>query len=378
MSKQDYYDLLGIQRDAAADEIKRAYRKQAMKYHPDRNQGDNTAEQKFKDVNEAYDILRDDEKRAAYDRFGHAAFEGGGNARGAGGDFGFGGGFADIFGEMFGDIMGRGAGGQQRAARGADLRYNMQISLEDAYKGKEAQIRVPTSENCSECGGNGAAKGSKPTTCSTCKGHGKVRTQQGFFTIERTCPNCHGNGRVIENPCGGCGGSGRVRQEKTLSVNIPPGVEDGVRIRLANEGEAGIRNASPGDLYIFLAVAAHRLFQRDGANIHCRVPIPMMTATIGGSIEVPTVAGGRARVSIPAGTQSGHQFRLRGKGMPVMQSTAHGDMYIQAVIETPVNLSRRQRELLEEFTRLGSDAKQSPESEGFFSRVKEFWDDLRE
>lgn len=381
MAKQDYYELLGVQRGASADELKKAYRKMAMKYHPDRNPNDKTAEQKFKDLNEAYDVLKDEEKRAAYDRFGHAAFEGGtgpGAGRGGGFDFNFGGGFADIFEEMFGEFTGARRGGGQQAARGADLRYNMQITLEEAFSGKQAQVRVPSSEGCEDCGGSGAEKGSKPVTCPSCKGQGKVRAQQGFFTIERTCPSCHGNGRIIEKPCGSCGGSGRVRKEKTLSVNIPAGVEDGVRIRLAGEGEAGLRGAPAGDLYIFLSIGPHRLFQRDGANIFCRVPIPMTTAALGGSIEVPTVDGGRARVTIPAGTQSGHQFRLKGKGMPVMRSPARGDMYIQATVETPVNLSKRQRELLEEFDKGGSRSKQSPESEGFFSKVREFWDDLRE
>lgn len=382
MAKQDYYQQLGVQKGASADELKKAYRKMAMQYHPDRNPNDKAAEQKFKEVNEAYDVLKDDEKRAAYDRFGHAAFEGGGGGGGrAGGfDFNFGGGFADIFDEMFGEFMGGGGGrrGGQQAARGADLRYNMQITLEETYSGKQAQIRVPSSEGCESCGGSGAEKGSKPVTCPTCKGQGKVRAQQGFFTIERTCPSCHGNGRIIEKPCGNCGGSGRVRKEKTLSVNIPAGVEDGVRIRLAGEGEAGLRGAQAGDLYIFLSIAAHRLFQRDGANIFCRVPIPMTTAALGGAIEVPTVDGGRARVTIPAGTQSGHQFRLKGKGMPVMRSQARGDMYIQATVETPVHLTKKQRDLLEEFDRGGSRSKHSPESDGFFSKVKEFWDDLRD
>ena len=379
MAKQDYYEILAVAKNATADDLKKAYRKLAMQYHPDRNPGDKAAEAKFKEVNEAYDVLKDDQKRAAYDRFGHAAFEnGGGGGRGGGpGDFGFASGFADIFDEMFGEFSGGRRGGQQNA-RGSDLRYNLEVSLEDAFKGTSAQIRVPTSVACESCKGSGSEAGSRPISCSTCNGHGKIRGQQGFFTIERTCPSCGGAGRVIENPCKSCGGQGRTRREKTLSVTIPAGVEDGTRIRLSGEGEAGLRGSSPGDLYIFLSVSAHRLFQRDGANIFCRVPIPMTTAALGGQIEVPTVDGGRARVSIPAGSQSGHQFRLKGKGMSVLRSTTRGDMYIEAVVETPVNLSKRQQELLREFESEAENAKTSPESEGFFAKVREFWDDLRD
>jgi molecular chaperone DnaJ len=378
MAKQDFYDTLGVAKGASADELKKAYRKLAMQYHPDRNPGDKAAEHKFKEISEAYDVLKDDQKRAAYDRFGHAAFENGSaGPRGAGaGDFGFASGFADIFDEMFGDFVGGRRG--QTNQRGSDLRYNLEVSLEEAFKGSTAQIRVPTSVGCDHCKGSGSEAGSRPVTCSTCAGAGKVRAQQGFFTIERTCPSCGGAGRVIENPCKVCGGQGRVRREKTLSVNIPAGVEDGTRIRLAGEGEAGLRGSAPGDLYIFLSVSPHRLFQRDGANIHCRVPIPMTTAALGGSLEVPTIDGVRARVTIPPGTQSGHQFRLKGKGMSVLRSPARGDMYIEAVIETPVSLNKRQQELLKEFERAGDKDKTSPESEGFFARVKEFWEDLRD
>ena len=375
MAKQDFYETLGVARGASADDLKKAYRKLAMQYHPDRNPGDKTAEHKFKEVSEAYDVLKDDQKRAAYDRFGHAAFEnGGGSPRGGAGDFGFASGFADIFDEMFGDFVGGRRG--QTNARGSDLRYNLEVGLDEAFKGSTAQIRVPTSVSCDHCKGSGSEAGSRPVTCSTCSGAGKVRAQQGFFTIERTCPSCGGAGRVIENPCKVCGGQGRVRREKTLSVNIPAGVEDGTRIRLAGEGEAGLRGSAPGDLYIFLTVTPHRLFQRDGANVHCRVPIPMTTAALGGQLEVPTIDGTRARVTIPPGTQSGHQFRLKSKGMSVLRSPARGDMYIEAVIETPVSLNKRQQELLREFERAGDKDKTSPESEGFFARVKEFWDDL--
>ena len=377
MAKRDFYDILGVSKSANADELKRAYRKLAMQYHPDRNAGDKGAEQKFKDLNEAYDVLKDDQKRAAYDRFGHAAFEQGGG-RGPG-DFGFaGGGFADIFDEMFGEFMG-GRRGQTGPSRGNDLRYNLEVSLEEAFRGKQTTIRVPTFVACEQCKGSGAEAGSRPVTCPTCHGRGRVRAQQGFFTIERTCTGCQGAGRVIDKPCRACGGQGRTRREKTLSVNIPPGVEDGIRIRLAGEGEVGVRGASAGDLFIFISVAPHRIFQRDGANIHCRVPIPFTTAALGGAIEVPSVDGSRARVTVPAGTQSGHQFRLRGKGMSVLQRSAtRGDMFIEAVVETPVNLNKRQQELLREFEKEGDSRRTHPESEGFFARVKEFFEDLRE
>jgi molecular chaperone DnaJ len=378
MAKQDFYELLGVARGASADDLKKAYRKLAMQHHPDRNPGDKAAEHKFKELSEAYEILKDDQKRAAYDRFGHAAFENGSGGPGAGGFGGFGGagGFADIFDEMFGEFMGGQRGGAQ--GRGSDLRYNLEISLEEAFKGKQTSVRVPTLAACEGCKGSGAEAGSKPVTCPTCKGSGRVRAQQGFFTIERTCASCQGAGRVIEKPCKVCGGQGRVRKEKTLAVNIPPGVEDGTRIRLAGEGESGMRGAASGDLYIFLSLAPHRIFQRDGANIHCRVPIAMSIAALGGSLEVPVIDGGRAKITVPPGTQTGHQFRLRGKGMSVLRSQARGDMYVQAVVETPMNLTKRQQELLKEFEKESEAAKTSPESEGFFSRVKEFFEDLRE
>ena len=376
MAKQDFYELLGVSKGAGPEDLKKAYRKLAMQWHPDRNPGDKAAEQKFKDLSEAYDVLRDDQKRAAYDRYGHAAFE---NGRGAGpGDFGFAAGFADIFDEMFGDFMG-GRRGQQSATRGNDLRYNMEIALEEAFKGKQASVRVPTLIACESCSGSGAESGSKPVTCPTCHGHGRVRAQQGFFTIERTCPTCHGGGRVIENPCRVCSGQGRVRREKTLAVSIPAGVEDGNRIRLSGEGEAGVRGGASGDLYIFLSVRPHRFFQRDGANIQCRVPIEMATAALGGTIEVPAIDGTRAKLTIPAGTQTGRQFRIKGKGMSVLRSPSRGDMYIEATVETPVNLTKRQQELLREFAEAGDGKRAtSPEAEGFFSRVKEFFEDLRE
>jgi molecular chaperone DnaJ len=378
MAKRDFYETLGVGKSADAEELKRAYRKLAMQFHPDRNPGDKAAEQNFKELSEAYDVLKDDQKRAAYDRFGHAAFEGGGG-RGPG-DFagGFSGGFADIFEEMFGAMGGGGRRAQTGPSRGNDLRYNLEISLEDAFRGKQTTIRVATFGACDTCSGSGSEPGSRPATCRTCQGHGRVRAQQGFFTIERTCVTCQGTGTVIEKPCKSCGGQGRVRREKTLSVAIPSGVEDGTRIRLAGEGEAGLHGATAGDLYVFISVTPHAFFQRDGANIFCRVPIPITTAALGGTLEVPTVEGSRTRVTVPPGTQSGHQFRLRSKGMSVLRSAVRGDMYIQAVVETPVNLTKKQQDLLREFDAAGEQRNTSPESTGFFARVKEFFEDLRE
>ncbi len=376
MAKNDYYATLGVDRNASADDIKKAYRKLAMKYHPDRNQGDNEAERKFKELNEANDVLSDEQKRAAYDQYGHAAFEQGGPG---GFGEGFGAGFADIFDEMFGDFMG---GGGRRAGRtsgrGADLRYNMEISMTEAFSGSKSNIRVPTSIQCESCHGSGSAGGKAPDTCPSCQGHGKIRAQQGFFTIERTCPTCQGQGQVISEACPGCGGSGRTGREKTLSVNIPAGVEDGTRIRLAGEGEAGLRGAPSGDLYIFISIAPHHIFRRDSANIYCKVPIPVTTAALGGHIEVPTVDGGRAKINIPAGTQSGHQFRLKSKGMSVLRSRERGDMFVQASVETPVNLTRKQEDLLKEFESAGRKVDNNPESEGFFTKVREIWEDLKE
>ncbi len=376
MAKEDYYDVLGVQRGADDDDLKKAYRKLAMKYHPDRNQGDAAAEAKFKEINEAYDVLQDEEKRTAYDQFGHAAFEAGGGPGGFGaGGFGAGG-FTDIFDEMFGDFTGNRRGAQSQG-RGSDLRYNMKINLEDAFKGRETRIRVPTSVACPDCSGSGAAKGSNPVACTTCHGHGKVRAQQGFFTIERTCNACKGTGQMIQNPCATCSGAGRARKEKTLSVNIPAGVEDGTRIRLSGEGEAGSRGAPTGDLYIFVSVNQHHLFERDGANIYCQVPIPMTTAALGGAVQVPTVDGARAKVTVPSGAQSGHRLRLRAKGMTTLHGKGRGDMYIELLVETPVNLGKEQKEKLKEFESLGDgDKTTSPQSEGFFAKAKELWEDL--
>lgn len=384
MSKQDYYSVLGVGKEAGNEDIKKAYRKLAMQYHPDRNPGDAQAEHKFKEINEAYEILKDSQRRAAYDRFGHAAFEGGmggegGFGPGFGGGAGFGGsGFADIFEEMFGDFMGGGRRSGRSSGRGADLRYNMEVKLEEAFSGKKATIRVPTSVTCKSCSGSGSAGGSQPSSCPSCHGAGRVRSQSGFFTVERTCPTCGGTGQVIRDPCRTCSGSGRMQKEKTLQVSIPAGVEDGTRIRLTGEGEAGVRGGPTGDLYIFVTVSPHRFFVRDGTNVYCRVPIQMTTATLGGNVEVPTLDGTRARINVPAGTQTGRQFRLKAKGMPVLRSAGRGDMFIEAIIETPVDLTDRQKQLLREFDEAGSEATHSPQSHGFFSKVRELWDDLRE
>ena len=378
MAKEDFYKILGIERDADAAAIKKAYRAKAMKYHPDRNPGDAAAEKKFKELNEANDVLSDDQKRAAYDRFGHDAFEQGATAGGQGFGSGFGSGFADIFDEMFGDFTGRGNRGGRRASRGADLRYNMEITLAQAYAGAKTNIRVPSSVQCGDCSGIGSKGGVAPDTCPACRGHGSVRAQQGFFTIERTCPTCQGKGKVIKEACTKCQGSGRIRQEKTLAVTIPAGVEEGTRIRLAGEGEAGTHGAAAGDLYIFISVSDHRIFNREGPNIYCKVPIPITIAALGGHIEVPTVDGGRARITIPGGPQSGHRFRLKSKGMSVLRSRERGDMFVQANVETPVNLTKRQKELLREFDAESGDAKNNPESEGFFTKVKDLWEDLKD
>jgi molecular chaperone DnaJ len=370
MAKRCYYEVLGVERGATDTDLKGAYRKLAMKLHPDKNPGDTDCEVRFKEVAEAYEVLKDGDKRAAYDRFGHAAFE-------QGGGHGFGADFASTFADIFDDFFGMGGGARRGGRgsgreRGADLRYNMELSLEEAHGGKGAQIRIPTSVSCEPCSGSGAQSGTKPKTCSTCGGQGKIRHAQGFFTLERTCPSCQGRGQVIENPCTACGGLGRVTRERALSVNIPPGVEDGTRIRLAGEGEAGVRGGPPGDLYIFLSISAHVFFQRDGADLHCRAPISMATAALGGEFEVPTIDGGKTRVKIPEGTQSGRRFRLQAKGMPVLRSKQVGDMYVQVVVETPQNLTKRQRELLAEFQKLSSN-ETNPESAGFFGRVKEFF-----
>jgi len=374
MAKQDYYATLGVARDASAEDMKKAYRKLAMQHHPDRNPGNKQAEVRFKEISESYEVLKDEQKRAAYDRYGHAAFEQG---NGAGGfDFAAGGaGLGDIFDQMFGDFMGRRGGGRQARA-GADIRQQVEIDLADAFAGTKIQLRVPTRVACEACAGSGSEDRGRPAeTCTTCRGAGKVRAQQGFFLVERTCPTCAGAGRVVRNPCRICQGHGTVARERTLDVKIPPGVEDGVRIRLPGEGEAGGQGAPAGDLYVHVAIRPHPMFQREQANVFMRVPLRMTMAALGGEIEVPVIDGSKARVKVPPGTQTGEQFRLRGKGFSVLRSAARGDMFIQVAVETPQNLTRRQREMLEEFeTEARTADRHSPESEGFFTKVKEFFD----
>jgi molecular chaperone DnaJ len=374
MSKRCYYEVLGCERTATIVEIKGAYRKLAKELHPDRNPGDTTCEHRFKEINEAYDVLKDDQKRAAYDRFGHAAFENGmanGHARGGGGPFDFASAFTVIFDDLFGEFTG--GRRARRQNRGSDLRYNLQLTLEECFSGKHAELNVPTAAACETCGGTGAQAGTTQSQCPTCSGIGKVRAQQGFFTVERTCPTCRGQGRVIRDPCKACKGEGRVQKERTLAVDIPAGVEEGTRIRLTGEGQAGLNGGPAGDLYIFIAIAPHPIFQRDGHDLHCLVPLSFTTAALGGTIEVPTVDGGRAKVSVPEGTQSGRQFRLRGKGMPVLRGGGMtGDLYIETIVETPVKLTKKQKELLRAFDKEAEEGC-NPESEGFFARVKEFW-----
>jgi molecular chaperone DnaJ len=374
MAKRDYYEVLGVPRGSTADELKKAFRQLAKQYHPDRNSGDADAERRFKEINEAYEVLKDPERRAAYDQFGHRAFE---NGRGG---FGFTGDFAssmsDIFEDLFGDLTGRARGNGR--TRGSDLRYDVQITLEEAAFGKKATLNIPTAVICESCTGSGAAKGSRPASCPTCQGRGRVRASHGgFFTIERTCATCQGRGEVIDNPCPTCRGAGRQQKERVLSVAIPEGVEDGTRIRLAGEGEAGLRGGAPGDLYVFVSIAAHGFFRRKGADLFCQAPISFVAAAMGGDIEVPVLGGGRARVKIPEGTQSGKQFRLSGKGMPVLRSANRGDLYVQVNVETPVNLTRRQKELLGQFDKEMTEAN-GPQTSGFFARMKEFFEDLRE
>jgi molecular chaperone DnaJ len=351
MSKRCYYEVLGVQRTASDDELKSAFRKLALKWHPDRNRADASSEVRFKEINEAYEILKDPEKRAAYDRFGHAAFEQGGVGRAPGFDADFASSFSDLFEGIF--EMG---GGRSRGGRSVDLRHNLEITLEDAFAGKTAQLQLPTFVSCAACSGTGAKAGTRPNTCRQCGGGGRIRFAQGFFTLERTCAACDGHGRVIENPCPTCSGAGRVKRDRTVSVNIPPGVDDGTCIRLAGQGEAGELGGPVGDLYIYLSIAPHTFFQRDGADVHCRVPVSMVTAALGGEFEVPTIEGGKTRVKVPEGTQSGRRFRLKGKGMPALRSRQTGDMYVEVVVETPQKLTRRQRELLSEFDKLSLTA----------------------
>ncbi|MCB1592636.1 MAG: molecular chaperone DnaJ [Alphaproteobacteria bacterium] len=378
MSDTDFYKVLGVEKNAGDDDIKKAYRKLAMKYHPDRNKDNPKAEEKFKEINRAYDVLKDEQRRAAYDRYGMSAFDGsmGAASPGAGGDFsGFGGAFSDIFEDMFGDFM----GGRRRSGptRGSDIQYTLEITLEEAYLGKEAKIKIPLHDTCDSCDGKGSEPGTSSQSCSACEGQGRIRQQQGFFTIERTCPTCHGAGSIISSPCRKCSGQGVIRKEKNLNVKIPAGVETGRRIRLTGEGEAGPRGGTKGDLYVLLNVKPHKLFRREGANLYCRVPITVTRAALGGEVEVPTIEGKRASVKVPAGTQTGQQFRIKGKGMSVLRSETRGDMYIEIFVETPVNLSKKQLDLLKQLDEsidgTGATGKNSPESSGFFKKMREFW-----
>lgn len=388
MASKDFYKTLGVESDASATDIKKSYRKLAMKFHPDQNKGNPEAEEKFKQISEAYDILKNEQKRAAYDRYGASAFDGsmGGGAGGGGAGFGGGAAFSDIFEDMFGDFMGGGGGGGRQGrpgpTRGSDLQYTLEMSLEDAHKGKETKIKIPLNDTCDNCSGSGSEDGSASKSCDTCNGAGRVRQQQGFFTIERTCPSCNGEGVTIKNPCKKCSGSGRIQKSKTLKIKIPAGVETGRRIRLTGEGEAGMRGGPRGDLYVMINVKPHKLFQRDGTNLYCRVPITVTRAALGGEIEVPTIDGTRASVKLPAGTQTAQQFRLRGKGVNQVRSDSRGDMYIEIFVETPINLNKKQQDLLRDLDKSmdkgASAGKNSPQSSGFFKKIREFWDDLSE
>jgi molecular chaperone DnaJ len=379
---QDYYQTLGIERSADPATIKSAFRKLAMKYHPDRNPNDAEAEARFKACGEAYEVLSDEQKRAAYDRFGHAAFQNGGGGQGPfGGAGGFqSGAFSDVFEDIFGEFMSGGAGrarGRNAAQRGADLKVEVEISLQEAFSGLKREVTVPSSEACEACEGSGAEPGTKPTTCPTCGGAGRVRAQQGFFTVERTCPSCQGQGQIIADPCDACAGQGRVRRNRTLSVDVPAGVEDGTRIRLTGEGEAGLRGGPFGDLYIFVSVGSHELFERDGPDLYCDLHVPMATAALGGKAEVPTIRGGRVEIKVPEGAQTGQKFRLRGEGMTQLRRKGRGDMFVELKVETPSNLTARQKELLREFCEAG-DGQDCPRSNGFMDRARGFWDQLRD
>ena len=371
-TKRDYYEVLGVNRDAGEDEIKKAYRKLAMKYHPDRNPDNPKAEEQFKEAKEAYEILSDDQKRAAYDQYGHAGVDpsmGGG----PGGGQGFGN-FSDAFGDIFGDIFGGGRGQRSNVYRGADLRYNMELSLEEAARGTETKIRIPVMAECETCHGSGARPGTSPVTCTTCNGHGQVRMQQGFFSVQQTCPKCHGTGKMVKDPCPTCNGGGRVKQHKTLSVKIPAGVDEGDRIRQSGEGETGVNGGPPGDLYVVVHLKKHDIFERDGANLHCEMPISFTTAALGGEIEVPTLDG-HAKMKIPAETQTGATFRLRGKGIKPLRGNENGDLYCHVLVETPVKLNERQKELLRELESLNlEDAeKHNPKAKSWFDKAKEFF-----
>ena len=378
MAKRDYYDVLGVIKSASVDEIKKTYRKLALKYHPDRNKNDKTAEAKFKEASEAYHVLSDKERRTNYDQFGHAAFEGAGG-KGGFSNFDFSGTFSDVFGsDIFDDLFegfGGGRGRRRRRSsdfRGSDLRYDISITLEEAYNGKKQEINFSSSEQCERCGGYGAEPGSKPISCSTCGGRGQVRSNQGFFTVQQACPDCGGSGEQISSPCGECKGIGKKQTRKKISTNIPKGVDDGTRIRLSGKGEAGIKGGGNGDLYIFVSVESHNIFKRSEENLFFEFPISLTDAALGTTVEVPTIDGGKAKVKIPVGTQNGKQFRLKEKGMPMMRNKNYGDLYIRAVTEVPVSLTKEQKNLLEQFKKL-EDSKTNPTIKNFFEKAKKFW-----
>ncbi len=373
MAKRDYYDVLGVDKGASADQIKSAYRKQAVKYHPDKNKGDKTAEDKFKEASEAYHVLSNSERKQNYDNFGHAAFENGGGGRGGFSNFDFSNHFSDIFEDFFGEGFGGGGRRSRRSNnRGSDLRYDLSISLEEAYTGKKQDIKFSTSDKCDTCSGSGSKPGHDAGSCSMCGGHGQVRSSQGFFTVQQTCPQCSGSGEMITNPCGSCGGQGKKQASKRLSVTIPKGVDDGTRIRLSGKGEAGSRGASNGDLYLFINVNSHELFKRSEENLFFECPISIADAALGSSMEIPTIDGGKAKIKIPSGTQSGKQFRLKGKGMPLMRGSGTGDLYVQVNTEVPVSLNKEQKELLEKFREIENE-KSNPSIKKFFQKAKSFW-----
>ncbi len=372
MAKRDYYEVLGINKSASADQIKSAYRKLAVKYHPDKNKGDKASEEKFKEASEAYHVLSNAERKQNYDNFGHAAFENGGGGRGGFGNFDFSSSFSDIFEDIFGEGFGGGRRSRRSNNRGSDLRYDLSITLEEAYSGKKQDIKFSTSEKCNTCKGSGSKPGTSASSCSMCGGHGQVRSSQGFFTIQQTCPQCSGSGEQITNPCSECSGQGKRQASKRLSVTIPKGVDDGTRIRLSGKGEAGTKGAGSGDLYLFINVYSHDLFKRSDENLFFECPISIADAALGTSIEIPTIDGGKAKIKIPAGTQSGKQFRLKGKGMPFMRGSGNGDLYIQVNTEVPISLNREQKELLEKFREIENE-KSNPSIKKFFQKAKSFW-----
>ena len=372
MAKRDYYEVLGVNKSASADQIKSAYRKLAVKYHPDKNKGDKGAEEKFKEASEAYHVLSNSERKQNYDNFGHAAFENGGGGRGGFGNFDFSNHFSDIFEDFFGEGFGGSRRTRRSSNRGSDLRYDLSISLEEAFSGKKQDIKFSTSEKCDTCSGSGSKPGHQAGACSMCGGHGQVRSSQGFFTVQQTCPQCAGAGEEITHPCSSCNGQGKNQASKRLSVNIPKGVDDGTRIRLSGKGEAGSKGGGNGDLYLFINVHSHDLFKRSDENLFFECPVSIADAALGTSIEIPTIDGGKAKIKIPAGTQNGKQFRLRGKGMPYMRGNDFGDLYVQVNTEVPISLNKEQKELLEKFREIEND-KSNPSIKKFFQKAKSFW-----